>query len=365
MSDQPTGAPREEPPESNGDLLEERAPSVIGPTQIGAWLKQGVFLALGAIALYLFWPQLLEILSSAPRLRNIRAGWIVVMAAMEIASFACAWWLMRIALPKVSWFVAATSQLVSNAVSRVVPGGAAVGGATLYRMLSVSGTTPAEAGGALAATSILSTAALFAIPTSALMMALLGAPIPESLEPVAAAGGVLFAALVSLGAIGVLFDRPLELFGRGLDRGARLVGRFVRRDLSVDAQRLLSERDRLVQVVGGKWKQAIGAAALNWAFDYLALVAALYAVGADPRLSLVLLAYAGAIVSSMIPITPGGLGFVEATLLWLLVLSGISAQSASLAILAYRTISLLLPLLAAVPAWLLYRSRFRMATPRT
>jgi uncharacterized membrane protein YbhN (UPF0104 family) len=346
--------------EGNRDrLIDTVRSSPAGAAQIGVWLKQGVFLALGALAVYLFWPQLLEVVSSAPRLRTIRPGWFVVMVVMEIMSFACVWWLMRVVLPKVSWFVAATSQLVSNAVSRVVPGGAAVGGATLYRMLAVSGTSPAEAGGALAATSILSTAALFAIPATALVMAFFGAPIPESLVPVAAAGGVLFGLLVVVGIVALFFDRPLHSVGVALDRVARAISKRLPVSPSVDPDRLLSERDRLVEVLGGNWRQAIGAAALNWAFDYLALVAALYAVGADPRLSLVLLAYAGAIVMSMIPITPGGLGFVEAALLALLVLSGISAQSAGLATLAYRTISLLLPLLAAVPAWVLYRWRFR------
>ena len=52
----------------------------------------------------------------------------------------------------------------------------------------------------------------------------------------------------------------------------------------------------------------------NWLFDYLALLAALTAVGSRPRPSLVLLAYVAAALLGMIPITPGGLGFVEAGL---------------------------------------------------
>ncbi len=44
---------------------------------------------------------------------------------------------------------------------------------------------------------------------------------------------------------------------------------------------------------------------LFW-FDYLVLVTALVAVGADPRLSLVLLAYTTGAVLTMIPVTPGG-----------------------------------------------------------
>lgn len=118
----------------------------------------------------------------------------------------------------------------------------------------------------------------------------------------------------------------------------------------------------MVDVLGPRWGRAVTAASLNWAFDYLALVAALYAVGADPRLSLVLLAYSGAAVLSMIPITPGGLGFVEAGLWWLLVVSGISSQDALLATAAWRFVSLWLPILCGPPALVAHRWRFKVAS---
>lgn len=327
--------------------------------QISVWLRQGLYLALGMTALYLFSPQLLEVVTSAERIRTIRPGWFVVMVLLEVLSFMCVWWLIRIVLPEVSWFVAATSQLVSNAVSRIF-GGAASGGATLYRMLSVSGVTHTEAGGALAATSILSTAALFAIPATGFLMAVLGAPVPESLWPAAVAGGVLFTLLVFFGWLAVSFDRPLSALGAGLDRASRSIGGRFGRDWQLEPGHLLEERDRLVDVLGPRWGRAVAAAALNWAFDYLALVAALYAVGADPRLSLVLLAYSGAAVLSMIPITPGGLGFVEAGLWWLLVVSGISSQDALLATAAWRFVSLWLPILCGPPAFLAHRRRYRV-----
>ncbi len=72
--------------------------------------------------------------------------------------------------------MAATAQLTSNAVSKVVPGGAAVGAATGYRMLSVSGVNRATAGAALAATSIVSNGVLLALPVVALIGSILTAP---------------------------------------------------------------------------------------------------------------------------------------------------------------------------------------------
>lgn len=339
------------------EVLEEIRSSPSGSAHIKRILWSGLLLTCGVVAIYFMQDQLREVLQSGERLRTIRPAWFLVMLATEAVSFSCLWWLTRIVLPKVSWFVAATSQLVSNSVSRVIPGGAATGGAVYYRMLAVSGVQPTEAGGALAATSILTTAALVAIPAVAGVMALLGAPIPESMLPIAVAAGVMFVVLVAVGALGMAFDKPLRLAEVGLDRLFGVVGRIFKRSWGVRPGLLQFERDRLVEVLGARWPAAIAASAGKWAFDYLTLVAALYAVGADPRLSLVLLAYAGAQVLGMIPITPGGFGFVEVGLYSMLVISGISAQDASLAAVAYRLVSMWFPVVSGLGAYLLFIGR--------
>ena len=79
-------------------------------------------------------------------------------------------------------------------------------------------------------------------------------------------------------------------------------------------ERLLRERDRIVGTLGPRWKRALAATCGRWAFDYATLLAALAAVGSQPRPGLVLLAFCAAQVLAQIPITPGGLGFVEAGL---------------------------------------------------
>jgi putative heme transporter len=99
----------------------------------------------------------------------------------------------------------------------------------------------------------------------------------------------------------------------------------------------------------------------KWLFDYLALLAALAAVGSSPRPTLVLLAYVSSMVLSMIPITPGGLGFVEAGLTATLTLAGVSAADAVLATLAYRLVSYWLPLPAGLLAATLHRMRYANA----
>ncbi len=77
-----------------------------------------------------------------------------------------------------------------------------------------------------------------------------------------------------------------------------------------------------------------------------------------------LLAYAAAGIVALFPVTPGGLGIVEASLSGLLILAGTRPAYALLATLAYRIASYWLPLLAGLPAYLLFRHRYGRPTPQ-
>jgi uncharacterized protein (TIRG00374 family) len=72
----------------------------------------------------------------------------------------------------------------------------------------------------------------------------------------------------------------------------------------------------------------------------------------------VLLAFCGAQVLAQIPITPGGLGFVEAGLTAMLALAGVSAGNAVLATFAYRLFSYWLPLPVGLAAYGWHTRRF-------
>src|SRR5262249_58578002 len=92
--------------------------------------------------------------------------------------------------------------------------------------------------------------------------------------------------------------------------------------------------------------------------DYGVLVVALAAVGDHTRLSLILLAYFVAQLLAQIPLTPGGLGFVEAGLTGTLAIVGVSAGDALVATLAYRLVSYWLPIPIGGVAHLLFPRRY-------
>jgi hypothetical protein len=126
-------------------------------------------------------------------------------------------------------------------------------------------------------------------------------------------------------------------------------------------ERLAHERDLVRRTLGRRWPQALAAAVGRWLLDFLTLQAALEAVGARPRLSLALLAYCAAQLLAQVPITPGGLGVVEAGLTGTLALAGVPAAAAAVSTLAYRLASYWLPLPAGLVAWVAYRRRYHVA----
>jgi len=68
-------------------------------------------------------------------------------------------------------------------------------------------------------------------------------------------------------------------------------------------------------------------------------------------------------VSALIPITPGGLGFVDAGLTALLVVIGISADTALIGTLLYRLISFWLPIPVGLLAWTGWRIHLHITRP--
>jgi uncharacterized protein (TIRG00374 family) len=322
-----------------------------------AALPRGVFLLVTLITLYVLWPSLLAVFSAFPQLLTIRPWWFGVLVALEGASFASVWSLQRLALRTSGWFGIATAQLAGNAVSRVVPGGAAAGGALQYRMLVQAGADATKVGAGLTASSLISAATLFALPILSVPAVLAGRPVPGGLAQAAWLGGGVFVLAFVLGGVLLTFDGALIWVGRLVQWILRSLRRRHAPTADLPA-RLLVERNAIRSLLGRKWWLALLAALGNWLFDYLALLAALAAVGAFPRRSLVLLAYVASMVLAMIPITPGGLGFVEAGLTALLVVAGVDAGKSSIAVLAYRLVSYWLPIPAGGVAVVLHRRRY-------
>ncbi len=308
------------------------------------------------VSLYFLFPSLVDTFTQWHSLADLEPWWILLALVFEAASTMALWEVQRIALRTPSWFAVGTAQLAGNAAGSVVPGGAATAGAFSYRMLVRAGVRGDDVAGGLAAVAIANTATILAFPVLALPAILGGLKAPHGLLTTAYIGAGAFVLAVLGGLAAFLWDRPLLLVGRGIDACLRLLPS--KRDAHGTGERLLHQRDGLRHAFGARWHVALCAIVAKPAFDYLGLLCCLAAVGARPDPSLVVLAYAGASLLSLIPFTPGGLGFVEAGLTGLLTLAGASAHQAVVATLAYRLLTFWLPLPLGGIAYLLHRRRY-------
>src|SRR5262249_53078590 len=103
------------------------------------------------------------------------------------------------------------------------------------------------------------------------------------------------------------------------------------------------------------WGTVTALSLLNWVADAGVLAVSLAAVGAHPRWSALVLAYALSQLAISMPVLPGSLGIAEGSLVVVLVCTGVRAPDALAATLVYRLASFWLQLPVGWLAWLWLR----------
>ncbi len=322
------------------------------------YAKRAVWLGVTGVSIYLIIPSVISTFSSWPELQRLREGSLLIMAALTVISIGFFWLLLGLCLRTRGWWLIATSQLASAAIAKIVPGGSATATAVQYRLLNEGGIDKATAGSGLTVATLLNFAVLFAMPIFTLPAILFGPPIDAALVNGAVAAALSFVAASVISGVFLGLDRPLITLGNTIDWvAARL--RRLDDDAPPQAERLIDSRNMIRSYLADRWYWVVLASFGKWAFDYLALVMAVRGTGHDDTTSGILLAFVTASLLGRIPLTPGGLGFVEAGLTGMLVLAGVGAGDAATATLAYRLVSYWIPIPVGGLAYGLYRIRER------
>jgi uncharacterized protein (TIRG00374 family) len=344
------GEPRAETPRPGvGDRLEqaiEHHTDVAGEVARGerelearerkgqSWRRTAFWLAVSAVSLYLVAPSVIEAFGSWRQIERVSPAWLAVMAVLEAAALACVWLVQWASLHEARWQPVIASQLAGNALAKVAPGGGAMGSALQYRMLVAAGLSPSAVVSGLTASNLLVFSVVLALPVFAIPAIVRGG-VQHDLLNAAVVALVVFAIVFGVGALLLTSDRALLWVGRAVQAVRNRLRRRAE-PLQTLPQRLIDERDRILATLGPRWKRALAAALGRWGFDFACLLAVLKALDALPRPALVLLAFCAAQVLAQIPLTPGGLGFVEAGLSATLTLAGVPAGTAVLATFIYR-----------------------------
>jgi uncharacterized protein (TIRG00374 family) len=292
---------------------------------------------------YLVLPQIAGTRRALKVLGKVHLTYLVAGLGLEMAAIVAYALLTRAVLPRKgspSVFNLLRVQLSTLAVSHVVPGGTAAGSPLGYRLLTAAGVDGPDAAFALATQGLGS-----AVVLNALLWVALVVSIPlNGFNPL-----YLIAAIVGVIAIGG-FAVLIALLTRGEERSARVLSRVAARLPLVDADAVndlvhrLAGRirelgtDRHLLVRAGLW------AAANWLLDAASLWVFVAAYGYRVSPTGLMVAFGLANVLAAIPITPGGLGVVEAVLTSTLVGFGTPPSIAIIAVATYRLVNFWLPI---------------------
>jgi len=351
-----TGGARDErgPPASAGRLwVPRRYLAAVRWPRVS--VGRAALLVITAVCTYLLLPRLTEVFEAWNRLDEVDLRWLPVIIGAQIASFATIWHMQKIALPGASWFAVINSHVAGNAFNRITPLGGVTGAALQAGMLADAGIPPASASSAMATQSILGSVALGALPLCVLpLLAVTRTNAPDELLAAAWIGTVVFLMLAALFVVLLWTRRPLVWLGRSIDTVAGWLRTRPRSGLD---ERLVEERDAIRAILGSRWPVAVADSIGRWIFEFFVLLVILIAIGASPNPVLVLFAMTIGALLNLIPLTPGGIGFVEVGLTGTLIAAGIPANAALLATLAFRLVSFWLPLPFGLVSVYVFRRR--------
>lgn len=301
-----------------------------------------VLITLGLIN-YLVLPQIAEGRKSADVLRHLNPFLLIVAVAFEGASLVAYSVLTRVTLPpkpRLPLFTILRVQLATKAVGNVTPGGSVAGGTLGYRLLVDEGVAPTAAGFSLATVGLGSAVVLNLILWLALLIS-----IPfNGYKPIYLGAAVV--GVVLLLAAGALVFLLME----GRDRAEavlRGIARHIPRVKEDTASRFVHQlADRLYELARSPEliRNGVLWAAANWFLDIAALWVFLRAFGQAVSPINLIVAYGVAGVLAAIPLTPGGLGVVEAALPTLLAGFNVPYHTALLGVLAWRFAQFWLPI---------------------
>jgi putative heme transporter len=297
--------------------------------------------------------------SSIQRMPTAYVVALVVATAVYLAAYA---WPLQAALPGLSFGPAFVVGQTAFAISNTVPAGGAVGLGVQYGMLDSYGFGAGAAAGAIAIVSVFNVFATLVMPVLGVVALLVSGEVKGAYVLLAAFG--VFAIGVAVAAFAVVLgsERGARTVGHWADRLVNLIMRRLARGRSVDLTgKLLDVRSSVVGVLQARWAQVTLSSLLlqltSWATLFLALRGLQAGAGkVTVTWTEALAAFSFARVASVIPVTPGGLGTVDAALAALLIGFGASSSQALAADLMWRAASYVPQVLLGALTFLWWRA---------
>ncbi|GAA3419707.1 hypothetical protein RAJCM14343_1940 [Rhodococcus aetherivorans] len=315
------------------------------------WLLAVALVALLVVEGIYLWPTLSD---SWRALTELHWGWLaacIVAQALSLSGFAeVQRRLLRAGEVVVGHLRSASVIYASTAMAVTLPAGPVFSTAFTYQQTRRWGATPVVASWQLAVSGVIAAVTLAAVGVGGAFA--VGTRVSPVTLVLSVAGVI---ALVV--AVRYVSRHPSSVESAGEWVLAR-VNRLLRKPADTGMEKFEQVLGQIEAVHLGRRD---GLATICWSavhrvFDVACLGFACWAVGGEPSLPGLLIAFAAAKAVGSIPLAPGGLGFVDGTLIATLTAAGMSASQALAAVFVYRGVSFIL---VALVGWTVVAAKFR------
>ncbi len=293
-------------------------------------------------------------------IRHISAPWLALLAlgaVLNVATYAPNW---MVALPGLTYPQSLRLTLSGTAIANVAPFGGAVSMGMQYRMLRVWGFSTPDSSRAMVITGVWNNLVNLALPLLGLTLLTLRGGKNAALEISARIGAVVF--VVVLAALWQVMrtDAGARRMGRWADSVRNVWHRFRKQPTKSTSPAAFSAfRSDSVALLRARWLALTITTVVGVLSVFLVLAFSVRAVGiAGLRVTFTeaFAAWASTrLLSTAFPVTPGGLGVVDVGLTTALRGFGAKAEPAVAAVLLYRVLTWLPPIILGSVAALTWR----------
>jgi uncharacterized protein (TIRG00374 family) len=311
-------------------------------------LSTAAAIAVVAVLFAFVLPRLADYGAVWEEMRSLDPEWIAALTAaaiVNVLTFAPPW---MAAVPTLGFRHAMVLTQTSTALSSIVPGGDAIGMGVSFAMLRMWGFGAHTVATAVAVTGLWNQLVNVGIPLLSLALLTLEGETNALLQTASLVGLATLAAVLGGLVLAMRGDRQAERVGIAFVRLLRPVARLARRPFTRDLpEAAVRFRRETLGLLRARWHVITLASLVGHLSVYAVLLVALRGVGvggSEVSWLEALAAWSLVRLLTAVPITPGGLGLVELGLSTTLIAFGGPDAGVVAAVLLYRTLTYLPPI---------------------
>jgi uncharacterized membrane protein YbhN (UPF0104 family) len=292
---------------------------------------------------------------------HLNSWWWDGIAGVALVNQISGVWPYQAALPGLRFWDGFLEIETTGAIANTVPAGGAVAIGMTYKMFSSFGFSGVDISTAIVATGIWNFAAKLGLPLAAVaLLATTAHPTARVLDAAIAGIVAMVVAAVTLWLV-FRFSAGAHWLGRLADRVVNWVRHFFGKPATDRIERSLSEfKSQTSHTVRHRAWRLTGATLANQLVGFVLVVIIVRAVGitaGQVTFIAVFTSFAIARLAGAIPITPGGLGTLDAAFISLMTAFGAGSSRALAADLIWRLMVYVLPIIPGIVTYVIWLQR--------